>query len=400
MMSVATAPYYIGLDLGTSASKGVLYCCKRNAVLARSSCPVHHLRTPDGRDEITPESYWQDTWDLTASLAAQSPAPVRAIACCAASGNTLVCTADGRAKSPIISWLDCRKLPAPCPDIHDLVGWPWNGGFTLAHLLWLKEHQPELFGPDSHYCMNNDWVQYRLCGHWALDYSSATPSFLQDQKNRCYHRAFLQLLGIGEQQLSPLCPSGTRIGYLRPELCGPGLSSGTAIVSGSFDHPCAARAVQVLQEGELLLSCGSSWVGFQPQNTRTVRPGHLLDPFLRDRSGPWGSMVSLSKIGVELEEWICVNFGSDAQRYERFNAAACSGDGPARRLMQETFRRFQARLGDIPVRRLTMVGGPSEGAGWRDVAREVLSAEIVISEYSKEAGAVGAALLAAQGTEQ
>jgi len=110
-------------------------------------------------------------------------------------------------------------------------------------------------------------------------------------------------------------------------------------------------------------------------------------------------VVALSKIGVELEEWICANFGSDDQRYEHFNAAACSGDGPARHLMQETFRRFQALLGDIPVRRLAMVGGPSEGAGWRAVAGEVLSAEIVISEYSKEAGAVGAALLAAQGAQ-
>ncbi len=396
-MPKAATQYYIGLDLGTSASKGVLYCCHRQAVLARDSCPVHHLRSADGRDEIAPESYWRDIWQLIAGLAAQSPAPVRALACCAASGNTLICDADGRPKSAIISWLDQRRVASPCATIHKLVGWPWNGGFTLAHLLWLREHQPSLFGDDSRCCMSNDWVQFRLCGQWALDYSSATPSFLQDQQERCYHQAFLRQLGIQAGQLSLLCPSGTRIGNLRPELCVPGLNRDTEVVSGSFDHPCAARAVGVVQEGEILLSCGSSWVGFQPQNERIIRPGHLLDPFLRDQGGPWGNMVALSKIGLQLEEWIVEKFGAGAQRYDRFNAAACSSDGPARRLMQQTFRRFQDLLGDIVVRRLVMVGGPSEGAGWRAVAKEIFAAEITISEYSKEAGAVGAALLAAQG---
>ena len=67
--------------------------------------------------------------------------------------------------------------------------------------------------------------------------------------------------GITERQLPELVPSGSLIGTLKPELCGGALTAKTRIVAGSFDHPTAARAAGVTRPGEMLLSCGTSWVG-------------------------------------------------------------------------------------------------------------------------------------------
>jgi sugar (pentulose or hexulose) kinase len=243
--------------------------------------------------------------------------------------------------------------------------------------------------------MNNDWLAFLLCGKRGLDHSSATPFFLQDQAKGEYAPSLLAAAGVSASQLSPLYPPGTAIGTLKPELAGGNLTEKTVIATGSFDHPSAARAVHVTKPGEVLVSCGTSWVGFTPIPERRVRKGYLCDPFLSSRGGPWGEIFSIARIGLSLEETIVRLAGKGDDRYKLFNDMALTEDGEARKTMLETIDKFKARLEGRP-RRLVMVGGPSEGAGWRHFLAERLELEVEASPFAKQAGAVGAAMLAAQ----
>ena len=87
---------YIGLDLGTSALKGVL-ADDAGRILRTAKRPVIYDRPDPGHVENDPLAHWHDVAGLIRELAAASPAPVHALALSGASGNTLLTDAAGAA---------------------------------------------------------------------------------------------------------------------------------------------------------------------------------------------------------------------------------------------------------------------------------------------------------------
>lgn len=386
--------YYIGLDLGTGATKGVLW--NTQEVVASSTETVEFIREGDAV-EIDPILYRDRILQQIRKLAAAADDQIRGIAMCAASGNTLILDQDHRPVSRMISWLDNRQEPTgPDDQVHEIIGWPWCKGFTLAHLMRMRRENPEFFVPGFRVCMNNDYIQQQLCGVFALDYSSATPAYLQDQRNLCYHKAYLDKVGLTGRELSELVPCGTVLGSLRPEIQGGNLTENTQVVTGSFDHPSAARACGIEKENEMLLSCGTSWVGFRPVKERKIRTGYLADPYRLHVDGMWGEIRSWGKLGLELEKWIVEHFSDGPDRYQKLSEDALNG-GPAQTMMQKTAEKFRKMaFPEIQFSRIVLCGGPSESLAWRRYIAEVWDCKIEVSPYQQYTGAVGAAMLAAE----
>jgi sugar (pentulose or hexulose) kinase len=287
--------------------------------------------------------------------------------------------------------------------------------------------------------MNNDYLGFRLTGRWAMDISTATTFYLQDQLARRWHRPYLELVGIGEEQLSPLADSGTVLGGLTPETAAAtGLSTDTLVVLGAFDHPCAARGTGTLAEGELLLSCGTSWVDYYPLRDRSlgVAQGLLVDPFLAPK-GPWGCMAALTAVGMIIDKYIdSTVLRSKVERsrkYEIFNTAAQQAPPGAGGLCLDLYRDNKSFLGEIgtataaghgreqvaralmeaaafelkiqtdrlaaagiAARRITMVGGPTESPIWPGIVAQTAGLPLRLVN-GQTAGSVGAAVLAAIG---
>ena len=437
----------IGLDVGTSAIKGVV-CAPNGALLAESRRTVRLIRPAEGLAEMDPHDHYRTVCDLLRELASHCPKgdAVAAVSMACASGNTLLLDADDTPLGAIISWLDRRAagrmgelLPGlDLSGVHRIVGWPGLDTFPLAHLAWLKHERPDMYRRASRVAMNVDWLGWRLTGAWALDHSNATPFYIQDQVGRQWHRPYLELLGISEDMLSPLMPSGIPVGHLTDAAAADtGLSTDTLLVLGSFDHPGAARATGTLEEGDLLLSCGTSWVGFYPCARRDLLLSQemLVDPFLSP-GGPWAGMFSLTAVGVGvewlIEHLILRSVADRADRYGTFNTAAARAPrgagglfinphhdaaylearaaalGAARRpeeiaraVMEGTAfemkRKIDALVGaGLIPRRINMVGGPSRSPIWPRILAEVTGLEIEIL-HGQVAGAVGAAALAGIG---
>ena len=388
--------YFIGLDLGTGGAKGVLYDGEK---IVAGDYSASNFICNGSAVEFSPAEYWQEIYGLICRLAAHAPETVKAISMCAASGNTLITDAEGVPRSNIVSWLDGRTEKCPDENIHEIVGWMWVDGFSLAHLLRMKREEKELFSGDFRVCMNNDWINFMLTGNFMLDHSSATPFYLQDQRNFCYYKPYLEMLGLEEKHLSKLVPCATIIGTLKNELASTNLNSGTLIVAGSFDHPSAARAVRVTKPDEMLLSCGTSWVGFRPAEQRIIRGGCLCDPFMVHENGCWGEIISWGKAGLELDAWLTEHYPDRESRYQKFNDDAMSG-GIARSKMIEMAQKFKAMaFPDVKFKRIVLAGGPSESQAWRKYIAEVWDCDIDVSIYRKYTGAVGAAMLAMKGFE-
>ena len=423
----------IGLDLGTSAIKGVL-TDPAGAVLAEAGAESHFLHPQDGWVEIEPQQHYQNVCRVIRELVSAAPAEVAALAMAAASGNTLLTDAAGRPLINIINWMDRRAEQNPpaalagrtTAAVTQITGWPCVSSFPLAHLAWLREHRPELYREAGHYGMDTDWLLYRLTGRWVIDHSTATTFHLQEQSSGTYYEPFLKMLDIPRAKLSALAHPGVAVGPLTgPALRDTGLSPRTAVVTGCFDHPAAARAVGVAEPGQLMLSCGTSWVGFVPciDRQKILSAQMLCDPFLSAGGGPWGGMFSVPYIGRTID-WYIENVIALGERdrlriFNESSAEAAPGAGGltidlrlppraisadrknvsraimegAARLLNEKIRDLQAR--GFRYNRAVMVGGPAHSPIWPSIVAEITGLAIALG--GRSAGARGAALLAGIG---
>ena len=400
----------IGLDLGTGAIKGVCWNPK-DGILSTASERIPFLHPHEKWAELDPNAYREQVLRIIRELAAASPDPIDGIAFAAASGNTMLCgpgaaqardeaQAPSCARTNIISWLDKRLDWCPPAEwnVREVCGWPAIPVMPLMHLEYFRRECPELLATST-VAMNNDWLCWLLCGRHALDYSNGAPFYLFDQRSFTYHKPFLDYYGLKESQLPEMVPSGTTIGTLKPEFAGGTLTEKTRIVAGSFDHPAGARAAGVTQPGDLLLSCGTSWVGFYavPKRDDVPAKGELCDTFQAPDGGCWGAMFSVSSIGLDVEQFVCDRFGKGSDRYAAFNDEAKNDASPSREKMREVVSRFKVRLDQhAPFRKIVVSGGPSEGETWPEVMEEVLGLPVELSPYRSHTGAVGAAMLAQQ----
>ncbi|MCC6445015.1 MAG: hypothetical protein IT210_16355 [Armatimonadetes bacterium] len=431
MNEIATC--LIGLDLGTSAIKGVLISVQGD-VLAEAGAPTALLAPREGWVEADPEGHYRRVCSVLRELAAAAPGEVAAVAMAAASGNTLLTDDEGRPLCDIINWMDHRAEEEPpeslgeftVEEVTRVTGWPCITIFPLAHLAWLRENHPQLYQNAGRFGMDTDWLLYRLTGQRAMDRSTATTFHLQEQATGAYYAPFLRRLGIPLEKLPPLVGSGVSIGPLTAQAASDtDLSSRTMAVTGCFDHPAAARAVGILDPDQLMLSCGTSWVGFTPcpDRERILEAELLCDPFLSADGGPWGGIFSVPYIGRTID-WYIENViapGEDdpirvfndsaaeaapgaggleidlreppqAVRADRKNMSRAVMEGSAR-LLGEKMSALTAR--GFACEQAVMVGGPANSPIWPRIVEEVTGVRVTAG--GRSAGARGAAMLAGIG---
>ena len=431
--SPAKEPCLIGLDLGTSAIKGVLTDA-RGVVLAEAGADSSFIYPHEGWVEVDPERHYRNVCGVIRELLAVAPSEPAALAMAAASGNTLLTDAAGVPLMNIINWMDHRAEQQPPAalagltpaEVAQVAGWPCVTSFPLGHLAWLRENRPDLYRTAGRYGMDTDWLLWRLTGRWVMDHSTATTFHLQEQVSRTYHEPFLQRLGITREKLPELVRSGVVVGPLTEQAQrDTGLSGRTTLVTGCFDHPAAARAVGVVEPGQLMLSCGTSWVGFSPCLGRQaiLDAGMLCDPFLADEGGPWGGIFSVPYIGRTID-WYIENVIAPGERdrlriFDELAAQAEPGAGGleidlrepprkiagdrrnisraimegAARLLNEKITALRAH--GLRYDRAVMVGGPANSPLWPKIVAGITGLEVSIG--GRSAGAQGAALLTGKG---
>jgi xylulokinase len=457
-----TGDCFVGLDLGSTAIKGVVVS-GAGQIVGSGSTAIQRMPSADSACfEIDPDAFIESIYGLIAQLASQA-GKIRGISWVAASGNVLLLNDKNRPLAPMISWLDERPLDGSIEkelslidtdQLYRTVGWPLSHQFPFGRLLWLKKNNPEMLAHCARICTGNDWLGYRLTGNWAIDRSTGTTMYVYDQVASRKHEHNLSRLGLSPDLFADLFESGTVFGKILPEVCASiGIDGGPEAVLGSFDHPGAARALGIHSVDQLLLSCGTSWVGLVvlPDRETGLNAGLLLDPYESARGGNWCGMFSLTGIGKRIDSWFdaIFDFGwkvspelkgdqlagkaiAGSQKFELMNRLAGAVDpfeptpeteltslkpdeptilsmltefGPGavfRGLMESTayeFRRMLAERWPLSdsMREMSMVGGPANSMIWRQIVADTMNRPITV-RFASHAGAVGAAMMAARGT--
>ena len=429
--------YLIGLDIGTSAVKGVLMT-EDGIVSHTASSPFVYTQLENGGVEIEAEKFTESCFSAIKTLANGADGEICGICASSASGNLLILDKENKPITQVFNWQD-KRVTTESEEIlgsidkdalYRKIGWGFSGkGFPLALLCYVKKHFPEKIESCGKVCMSTEYLYYILTGRWGISSSAGTPFYLIDQNRRAYIPELLSAIGITEENLPPIMPCGSKLGGVTKEaseICG--LPLGTPVVLGSFDHPSAARGVGVFNEGEMLLSCGTSWVGFFPVNDRKKAADAkiLIDPFLSEKGGAWGTMVSVASLSGYIDLYIKRYIDDSENRFDILTELArksslganglsiCLTDDPddkkissydksdiARAIVEGAVILLKKKLDiladtGISPKTAVMVGGPSKNPLYLEIIEEICGIKVKVC-HGVNAGAVGAAMLAGIG---
>jgi xylulokinase len=453
--------HIIACDLGTGGNKASLYELDGTS-LGTVFRPYETLYPKPGRHEQRPSDWWDATVDAIRDLLQQTGVDPRSIRCIAISGHSLGCVpldAEGnllRQTTPV--WSDSR--PDVQPDRFfehiDPISWYRMTGngfppplYTAFKIMWYGDNEPDMYRQIDQVIGTKDYVNYRLTGRMATDFSYASGSGVYSLLDWDYSDKLLQAAGLRRGMLPQPLPSTEILGPLTAEAAKKlGLTTETLVAAGGVDNSCMALGAGNISPGRLYASLGSSiWIAVSSS-----------EPLLDESSKPYvfthvipGMFTSAAAIfsGGSTLRWVrdrfCQNLVAQAERegidpYDLIsNLAATSPVGSNGLLFNPSLAGGSAldasptirgalmgidlshsqsdivratlegialnlriildelrRLGTVGEQ-ITVVGGGSRSDLWRQIMADAWEIDVVKTNVGQEAGSLGAAAVAAVG---
>ena len=428
--------YLIGLDIGTTAIKGVLMSTQGNIIQTVSG--GYDYETKQNKKLLDPAGFTDTCFSVIRSLTekTEKDGKVLAVCSCCASGNLILLGRQDEPLTPIIGWQTTVSeedknaffTKEEQDGFYETVGWPLGCRFPALYLAAIRQHEPELLKKTKTVAMSAEYLNFKLTGKWGISVSMGTPFFLLDQEKGEYNLPLLEKLGIADKDFPPVYEKGTVLGTVFPGIARElGLSKDTKIVLGSFDHPSGAMGAGVFDEGEMLLSCGTSWVEFFPVRSRefALSTKGLVDRFMIHGT-PYCVMKSITSISEKIDSLRGHYLGEISHRafdeLAEKSALGCNGlrfdfteqdykiaDGHekndiARAIIESAAHLLKDNLAlleksGLRADKITMIGGISNSPVCVKIVSEVLEKPVRVVN-GQCAGAVGAALLAGIGVRR
>lgn len=302
----------LGIDLGTSGVKAVLVSPDETAGRIAEATFSYPVSTPrSGWSEQDPVDWWAATAQAISAVV-QRGVRIEALALSGQMHGAVLLGRSGRVLRPAILWNDQRS-GAECDLITDRIGLPhlikWVAnpalaGFTAPKLLWVRRHEPEVYDRIVHVLLPKDYINFRLTGEMASEFSDASGTLLFDVVQRRWSEEMLRALDIPESLLPPVHSSTDIVGRVTPEAArATGLRRGTPVVAGGADNACAAIGMGVVREGQALSSIGTSGTVLAPSAEPRLDPGARLHTFAHAVPDTWYLMGVVLSAGGSLQ-WL------------------------------------------------------------------------------------------------
>jgi len=303
---------YIGIDLGTSAVK--LLLVDEGGRVINTVSKEYPLYFPhNGWSEQEPEDWWNACLEGIPELLVGSDASdVKGIGCGGQMHGLVALDAEDRVLRPAILWNDGRTAEE-VEYLNEVVGKEKLSeltaniafaGFTAPKLLWMKKHEPELFGRIAKIMLPKDYINYRLTGVHCCDYSDASGMLLLDVEHKCWSAEILEICSLSEAQMPNLYESYEVVGELCPSVAAQlGLPADVKVVAGAGDNAAAAVGTGTVGAGACNISLGTSGTIFISSERFGVDPNNALHA-LAHADGAWhlmGCMLS----AASCNKWLC-----------------------------------------------------------------------------------------------
>ena len=452
--------HFIGIDLGTSSVKSLLMDENGGAVgVAQRGYDIQKPEPSWAEQDMS--LLWNATTETLRELMGKFPSLKGQIAGIGFSGQMHGLVMLGQNGEPVrraIIWADQRsqdaiaRISASVPGYRETTLNNLSTGFLLCSLLWVKEHEPEVYENIRFVMLPKDYIRYKMCGEVGTDCSDASGTAAFDTAKRQWAWGMIRQLGLDEVFFVP-CRESWEVAGRVTRRCAEetGLPEGVPIVYGGGDTLVQAvgnglAKGEASSEGTLISNIGTGsqllCLADRPLHDPEFRTNtfcHVAPSATRrERSEPSWLLMGANLTGGVALKWLKGILGMES--YEQMTNLALNaepGSGGAvflpylngertpwndpnargiffglslkhgreeliRAVMEgivlaqrETFEIFR-QMG-LSFQQVIASGGGARSAAFRKIIASALSCTVRTSAV-REQGCVGAAILAAVGT--
>jgi xylulokinase len=451
----------LSFDLGTGGNKASLYDVQGNC-LASTFVPYSTLYPQVGWHEQRPADWWNAVVESTRNLLRTSGVDKKTIVCVGISGHSLGAVPvdkDGnllREMTPIWSDIRAQKEVEDFFKKIDPDEWYLTTGngfpaacYTIFKVMWYWKHEPDMFRKIHKILGTKDYINHKLTGKFATDFSYASGTGIYDLKGWKYNARYIDATGIPAEVWPEIVPSTAMLGEMKPDVVQTlGLGEGVQVVCGGVDNSCMALGAKNIHDGRVYTSLGSSaWIAVsaeQPVLDKKYKPfvfAHVMPNMFTSAVSIFSAGTSFSWVKNNL----CAELVEEAQKTNQdvytlmnreaekapvgsnkllFNPSLAGGtsqdasvhirgayigldlkhgkpelirsamEGIAMnlRLRLDLLRKY-TRLED----EILFVGGGARSRFYLGIFADVFNTRVIKSNIDQDAGALGAAAIAAVG---
>jgi gluconokinase len=258
--------YILGIDIGTGSTKGVGLSLKGNVL---ASAQHHYLinQPQPGYSEQDPDLIWDAFVQCVKDVTSQLGYAPAAVSFSSAMHSLIAADDKGTHLYPMITWADTRaekqatelRKSAQGEAIYRQTGTPIHPMTPLSKLLWMKEHDTDLFNKAAKFISIKEYLWYKLFNAFEIDYSLASATGLFDIVKLQWSEEACQLAGITIDKLSkPVDTNYTQKSLLPEAQKLLGVPGNTPFVIGASDGCCANLGSHVTGAGTAALTIGTS----------------------------------------------------------------------------------------------------------------------------------------------
>lgn len=300
--------HVIGLDVSTTATKAVLVD-DAGAVVGVGTSQYGYETPRPLWSEQNPELWWSGAIESISNVLSSAGVVGSDVVGVGLTGQmhgaVLLDSAD-QVLRPAILWND-QRTGAECEEMRRGLGdrlIPITGndamtGFTAPKLIWVRDHEPEVWSQVRHVLLPKDFVRHRLTGDHATDVADGAGTQLFDLSARAWSTDVLEALRIDRDWMPDVFEGPQVTGTLTAAAASAtGLVAGTPVVAGGGDQAANAVGVGAIDAGTMAMSLGTSGVIFAPTERPLVETSGRVHAFCHAVPDRWHLMgVMLSAAG-------------------------------------------------------------------------------------------------------
>lgn len=310
--------YVIGIDIGTSGTKTVLFD-EKGTVIASKTIEYPMYQPQNGYAEQDPSDWYNAAVNTIKYVIEKSGVSADDIVGIGLSGQMhglVMLDENNEVIRKSIIWCDQRTADE-VEEMNRKIGRekfieitanPPLTGWTAAKILWVKNHEPENYARCRHILLPKDYIRFMLTGEYATEVSDASGMQLLDVPNRCWSEEICEKLGIDMSMLAKVYESCEVTGTVTEKVAAlTGLKIGTPVVGGAGDNAAAAVGTGVVTDGKAFTTIGTSGVVFAHTSKVSIDPNGRVHTCCAAVPNCWHVMGVTQGAGLSLK-WFRDNF--------------------------------------------------------------------------------------------
>ncbi|MDO4574111.1 MAG: xylulokinase [Planctomycetia bacterium] len=316
--------YLLGIDFGGGASKATLLSDEGRIVATNTvEYPTHYPQA--GFAEQQPEDWYAATKRTIGALLAKSgisASEITAISLDAATHTAVLTDEDFHVLRPAIYWTDSRSVEEVAflktdygAVIEKQVLHQPDTIWTLPQLLWVRKHEPEIWGKIRRVMFAKDFVRHQLTGDFVTDEIEAQGSMFFDYTTMGWSEELFGLLGLPKSVLPELVKPYAIAGHVTAAAAADtGLAEGTPVLCGTTDTVMEVFASGAVSRGQMTIKLATA--GRICVMTERAYPDRNLINYSHVVDGLWYPGTATKSCAASFR-WFRDTFGGDYKELDQ-----------------------------------------------------------------------------------